>query len=363
MTHANGPVDDEAVAEMVAACRPEWRVTDYDRAAEGTDFVAFVDCETPEGSREAVLKATTAGFVDPTIARAEPRLYELLGRETSIPVPAVYGYVDEHSTHPAPFSLLERVAGRNYESDVGSLPADVREQVCREAGANLAELHELRTFDRVGSVGVRDGDLAVVSTEEDGPFTDGREWFSRSVEETLDSLADGTYFPEMADEPRRFTDLVPSLRAVFEERLAEMPAPDRPRFCHWDYRYGNLLLDADRRSRPTEATTGVTAAVLDLANLSSTDPAYNLAAVEYHLLHDRDDPAIRARHRAALRDAYAAGREAWTFDAAVRERMDLYVLKKRCDAMACLPLWHAEKAQMGRARVERLHREAVAEWL
>lgn len=339
---------------MVRACRPEWRLRRYEEAAEGTDFVAFVDCETPDGTCEAVLKATTAGFVDPEVARAEPRLYELVGRETSIPVPDVYGFVDEHPEYPAPFYLLERVAGENFESNPTALPPDVRERVCRDAGANLAELHELRTFDRVGSVGVRDGELAVVPTDEGGPFDDGHEWFRAGVDSTLDALADGTYFPEMADEPRRFADLVPALREAFDERLAAMPDPDPPRFCHWDYRWGNLLLGPE---------TGETNAVLDWANLSTTEPAYNLACVEYHLLDDGDDEATRESHRTALREAYTAGREAWAFDANVTERMATYALLKRCDAMACLPLWHEEKNEAGRARVERIHREAVAAML
>jgi aminoglycoside phosphotransferase (APT) family kinase protein len=347
-------VADADVAGMVAACRPAWRVAGYERAAEGTDFVAFVDCETPDGPREVVLKATTAGFVRPEVARAEPRLYDLVGRETSIPVPAVYGFVDAHDEYPSPFYLLERVDGENVEADPTALPADVRERVCRDAGANLADLHELRTFDRVGSVGVRDGDLAVVPNDEGGPYADGLAWFRDGVASTLDALADGTYFPELADDPERFADLVPALREAFDARLAAMPAPDPPRFCHWDYRWGNLLL---------APATGETRAVLDWANCSTTDPAYNLACVEYHLLGDADDPATRESHRSALREAYAAGREDGTFDATVTDRMATYALLKRCDAMACLPLWHQEKGEEGRARVERVHREAVACYL
>lgn len=358
MSDTNGvgdaDLDFDDVATMVRACRPEWRVTDHEEAAEGTDFVAFVDCETPDGPREAVLKATTAGFVAPEVARAEPRLYELVGRETSIPVPDVYGFVDGHPEYPAPFYLLERVDGENFESTPRALPTDVRERVCRDAGANLAELHELGTFDRVGSVGVRDGDLAVVPNDEGGPFDDGREWFRAGVDSTLDTLAEGTYFPERAVEPERFADLVPTLREAFDERLAAMPDPDPPRFCHWDYRWGNVLLDSE---------TGETRAVLDWANLSTTDPAYNLACVEYHLLNDGDDGATHERHRTALRQAYAAGREDWTFDASVTERMATYALLKRCDAMACLPLWHEEKDRAGRARVERVHRETLSAML
>jgi aminoglycoside phosphotransferase (APT) family kinase protein len=347
-------VTDADVAGMVRACPPEWRCRGYERAEEGTDFVAFVDCETPDGQRTAVLKATTAGFVEPEVARAEPRLYALAGRETSIPVPEVYGFVDDHAEYPSPFYLLERLDGENYESDPRSLGVDRRERVCRDAGTNLAELHGLGTFDRIGSVGVRDGDLTVVPNDEGGPYDDGREWFRDAVDGTLAALADGTYFPDLAEEPERFADLVPVLREAFDERVAAMSEPDPPRFCHWDYRWGNLLLDP---------ATAETRAVLDWANLSTAEPAYNLACVEYHLLDDGDEEPTRERHRTALREAYARGREDWAFDANVVERMAVYALLKRCDAMACLPLWHEERDEEGRARVERVHREAVATFL
>ncbi len=172
------------------------------------------------------------GFVDPEVARAEPRLYELVARETAVPVPEVYGFVDDHAEYPSPFYLLERLDGENYE------------------------------FDRVGSVGVRDGDLTVVPNGEGGPYDDdGRAWFRDAIENTLDALTEGTYFPEMADEPERFADLVPTIRAAFDERIAAMPDPDPPRLCHCDYRWRDLLLDP---------ATGETRAVLDWANCSTT---------------------------------------------------------------------------------------------
>jgi aminoglycoside phosphotransferase (APT) family kinase protein len=345
-------VSDADVAEMVRACRPEWRVQAFERAAEGTDFVAFVDCVTPDGPRRAVLKATTAGFVRPEVARAEPRLYDILCRETSIPVPEVYGAVDAHEAFPAPFYLLEHVDGTNVEADPGALSPAARERTCREAGRNLAELHELRTFPRVGSVGIRDG-LTVVPGEE-GLFKDGREWFRAAAQRSVEALAEGTYFPDRAEQPDRFADLAAPLAEAFEERIAAMPDPAPPRFCHWDYRYGNLLLDPE---------TGATRAVLDFANCSTADPAYNLACAEYHLLGVDDEAATVARHRAVLREAYAAGRDAWTFDEAVEARLQTYALKCRVDAMACLPLWHEEKSSTGKDSVERAHREAVAAYL
>lgn len=348
-------VDDEAVRGMVAALRPDWTVEAVERSEYGTDFVAVLDVRTPDGAREVVLKATTAGWMAPEIARAEPRLLELVGSETGVPVPTVYGYRDSHPTHPAPFYLMERVDGENYEGRPEAIPAAARERVVAEAGRNLADLHEVGRLPAIGSVGVRDGDLAVLDTEAHPRYEDGREWLLDGQREALDALEDGGWFPEMADDRERFADLVPALREHLEAEIPALPGPDPPRYCHWDYRYGNLLVDPE---------TGETRAVLDWANLRAADPAYNLAKAEAHLF----DPTVEDGGRvAALRDrfrtAYAAGRDGWTFDDATRERIDTYLLTCRIDAMACLPLWHEDATPAERDEREHQHRAYVAEYL
>lgn len=221
------PPSGDAVAGMVRACRPMWGVRDHDPVDEGTDFVARVACATPEGDRTAVLKTTTAGFVTPDIARAESRLYELVGRETDVPVPAVYGFVDDHGTYPAPFYLLEHVDGESVQGRPEMLDPEARTPVVRKAGTNLATLHGLGTLPRVGKVGVRDGDLAVLDGEY-GPVDDFREWFRAGVAETCDALAGGTFFPDRAAEPERFADLAEPLRAELFARADTLSDPDPP---------------------------------------------------------------------------------------------------------------------------------------
>lgn len=373
-TDTNGDPDSKAVAGMVDACTG-WTVSGYDRVPEGTDFVAVVDCATPDGTRTAVLKATTAGFVDPEIARSEPRLYRLVDRETSVPVPEVYGFVDHHDTYPAPFYLLEHVDGENLEGRAETLDPAARERVVREAGANLAALHELGTLPRVGSVGVDAdgtdavrpgprcaadgplrGDLAVHDGEH-GPVEGFREWLHAGVEKTCDALAGGTYFPELADEPDRFADLAEPLRTELHARIDALSDPESPRLCHWDYRYGNLLVDTD---------TGETLAVLDWANLLAAEPAYNLAKVESHLFDRRTETDERERTtalREAFRNAYERGRDGWTFTDDVATRIDTYLLSCRMEAMACLPLWHEDATAEERARREHEHRAFVGEYL
>ncbi|WP_246023018.1 phosphotransferase family protein [Halosimplex halophilum] len=346
-------VSDEAVRGMVAAIRPEWAVESIERSPHGTDFVATLDVRTPEGPRSVVLKATTADLVDPPVARSEPRLFELVGRETTIPVPRVYGYCDAHEAFPAPFYLAEHVEGANLEDDPGRLGPAARERVVRAAGRNLAELHELGPLPAVGSVGVADGELTVLDTDDHPRAEDFRERLLEDYEGTLDALADGGYFPELADDPERFADLVPAVREHLRDAIPALPEPDPPTYNHWDYRYGNLLVDPG---------TGETKAVLDWANLSAAEPAYNLAKVEFHLLKPvRDDPERTAELREAFRSAYSEDRGDWSFDEATLERMAVYRLVDRLDAMACLPLWYEDATPAERDERAAEHRAFLAE--
>lgn len=349
-----GQVSDSMVRGMVAEIEPEWRVTAIERSPYGTDLVAVLDVRTPE-RRSVVLKATTADFVDPIIARSEPRLLELINRETTIPVPAVVGYCDVHERYPAPFYVMEYVEGENYEGQLADLSVAARETLLREAGENLAELHELGPLAAPGKVGVQDSELCVLDTDDHPRHDDFHDAVLADCEETLDSLVDGGFYPDLADDLERFADLVPELREYVRKRIPALSAPDDPTYCHWDYRMGNLLIKPD---------TGETRAVLDWANLSSAEPAYNLAQTEFYLLSPiADGPRRTSRLREVFRTAYAEARTDWSFDESTCERLDVYRLVGRMGAMACLPLWYQDASTEERTERAAEHRAAVNQYL
>lgn len=350
---------DDRVRAMVAELQPAWTVEAIHRVEEGTEFVAILDIRTPEGPLRAVCKATTAGLVDPPVARAEPRLLEFVASETSIPVPEVYAACERHDELPAPFYLLEHVEGENYENRVDELTAAQRERICREAGRNLAELHELGPLPAAGGIGVADDELGVLGAgnpdSEHETYEDGREWLLNSVGGTLDALETGGWFPELADDTERFADLVPEVRAYAENAIPALPEPDPPTYCHTDYRYGNFLVDPE---------TGETRTVLDWANLAAAPPTYNLGNTESLLLTpDRDPEARTAELRETFRSAYEDRRSDWTLDAAAREWIDVSLLASRLAAMACLPLWYQDATPAERDERAAEHREFVAEFL
>ncbi|MFC7230858.1 phosphotransferase family protein [Saliphagus sp. GCM10025308] len=347
-------ITDSEVRGMVEALKPRWRVAAIKRSTHGTDLVAILDVRTPK-RRSVVLKATTAGFVDPIIARSEPRLLMLVNRETNIPVPAVFGYCDDHERYPAPFYLMEYIEGENYEGQAEELSIDVRETLLREAGQNLAELHELGPLPAAGKVGAQNGELTVLDTEKYPRSDDFRDKVLADCEETLDSLANGGFYPELADDPTRFDDLVPEVREYLRARVPALPTPGEPTYCHWDYRFGNLLINPE---------AGETQAVLDWANLSAAEPANNLAQTEFYLLSpEADGPQQTSHLRETFRAAYTETRTEWSFDEPILERMDVYRLACRLGAMACLPLWYQDASEEKRDERANEHRAFVEQYL
>ncbi|WP_435178190.1 phosphotransferase family protein [Halorussus sp. AFM4] len=328
------------VPRMVAEIAPDWSVERIRPTEEGTDSVFFLTVATPGGRREVVLKAFTGEAVPPTVARSEPRVLELLAAETEIPVPEVVGFVDDHPDLPAPFFVAERLPGANGSGRFRDLSADALARVLGEAGEHLAQLHEVRTFDRFGRIGVEDGDLAVVG-DGDGPRDRWTDWLLADAEDTLDGIEGG-----------RFDDLVGPLREYVREAVPALDPPNEGVFVHWDYRLGNLLVDPE---------TGEETGVLDWADLLAGDPVYNLATVEDHNVNwQTRDVVLRRRLRERFRAAYDAHRSG-DGPEDFGERKRVYHLCNRLNAMACLPDWYGNETLRDERAAE--HRMFVREYV
>jgi aminoglycoside phosphotransferase (APT) family kinase protein len=348
-------ISDETISKMVRHLKPAWSVEAVTRAGNGTDFVATIDTRTPVGVRATVLKATMADHVAPETACAEPRILSFISRETSIPVPTVFGYCDEHTEFPVPFYLMEHIQGANCEGRIQDLSKTARIEILHEAGRNLAKLHELGPLRKTGRIGVVDGNLTILDTDEFPSYNSFHDWLLASYEDSVDTLASGGYFPDLADDKARFADLVPSLKQYLRETIPELPPPEPPTYCHNDYRYGNLLVDP---------ATGSTRAVLDWGIFSAGAPAYNLANTESLLLTPDRDPTDRTEKlRQAFRNSYGKARSDWLFDDAVCERMEVYRLTCRIDAMACLPLWCQDDTPSERDERAAEHRAFVRRYV
>lgn len=361
---ADTHISDRTLVDMVHHLEPEWTLVRRERIDEGANFAARLDVTTPTGNRRVVLKVSTSSHpLAGTRAQVEPRMLSLVGRETTIDVPTVFGVCDDHEVYPAPFFLMSYVEGESFDhARAPTLPKPTRETVFREAGENLAELHMLGPLPAVGELAYRDGGVTILETDEAPRYDRFHDWLLDTYEETLDRIEeDGGYFPDLTEDPTRFTDLVPEVRRYLRETIPKLAPPEPPTYCHKDYRYGNVVVDPN---------TGRTRAVLDWGILMSAPPAFNIALTESKLLKpDLNDDSRATTGRAGelrqtLWDAYAETRDDWTFDAETRERIRLYRLAYRLDAMACLPFWYRTDPTMDDRDVRAAeHRAFVEQYL
>ncbi len=339
---------------MITSLEPAWSLQSAERATEGTDVVYFVRLDTPASSLEAVLKACS--FVDPAAFRPEPVTLQILADETDIPVPTVYGRVDEHESLPAPYFLMERRDGEVCEGASRALPLPVIERLARAGGRHLATLHEVGSFGRYGTIHCHS------------------DWMEGTADPTADDLVVGpeghdtwrdALAAQVAEWPgqfhERFASLADPFRAFLETRLEAVPAPDRPVFGNTDYRLGNLLINPE---------TGETKAVIDWGNCHTTEPVYNLVALEEHLCGyaTLDDPR-RRRVRRAIEIGYGERTSRPAIEETLFEEGELTPLGEcyygvhRLAPLVWFSLWNASAGPDERQKTADRHHAVVQDLL
>jgi aminoglycoside phosphotransferase (APT) family kinase protein len=357
-----GPLTPRELREMVATVWPDWELVGAERADSTTDAVYFLTLATDGARRDVVLKACDRAEHD--AFRPEPYLLDTVRRETSVPVPAVYGAVDDHDALPAPFFLMERCPGE----PVGvpdHLDAAALDRVAYEAGRHLGEIHRLGSFARFGPLrlardaaggrdergGAIDPDFdpepeadsepasAAASTPDaiggiSGPgyevtvpasaHDDWRDWFRE--------LVDG----HLADLPSRFSDLEPAIRARLGTVDDLLDSQFEPVPVHADYRPGDLLVDPE---------SGETLAVFDFGDAYTADAEYNLAGTEHHLCGwDGLDTDRRECVRENLLSGYRET-NALRDDGSLWELYDLYLLATWLRGLRRFDDWYADASE------------------
>lgn len=327
-------VDDGVVRAIFDVEFPDWTLDSWREADEGTDFVAFIDCETPDGATRIVLKVQD--FLDPVSFRPEPRLIRLVAERTEIPVPEVLALDLEDGELP-PYFVMSYVEGEQVASSHDVSDTALR-RVARAAGDHLAQIHEMATWDAYSVLRHEDdvadydgrtpGGLAVMD-----PGHSWRESLEAGAHGQLDRFGDW------------FADLENALREAAVEVLADVPDQPRRSLVNGDCRFGNLLVDAD---------SGETHAVLDWGNQFTGDPAYDRVKTEDYLcgFAPRDDPK-RVLVRDAIREGYRERRPLTIDD----DRRDAYLLHSRIPALAWFDLWYGDAANP--ERIAATHRAFV----
>lgn len=251
---------------------------------------------------------------------AEPRLIDLVGDRTDVPVPDVL--LVRETTDPSYF-VMARADGDAVDS-LDALTLAERERLVGEVGTVLGELHRmdlpLSTFGRVRA------DADGLHTLE--PFETWRPRFADLLSVNVDALAE-----------LRLGDLAPRLRRHFEDATPAVPDASTPRLSYFDCKVENLLLSRDGPGSLIET-------VLDWEGLSTTHWAFTLAFAERTLVErdglvEWDDADERARLRHRLYAGYADGR-GWDDPGLDADWYDTYLLATYV-LLAASPYWLVDR--------------------
>lgn len=328
------PISTAMIERAVRAINPEWSLHAYEPAKGGYLPVHILQLSTPDGQRRAVLKSSpdeeTHGI------DVEARILRLLNAHTSIPVPEVYGAVDEHDDLPAPLFLSEYAPGVTVErNELDTLPDDRLELLARTSGRHLAELHDFDVFDAYGYL-KRNPDYTLCG-ERPPPSTDTivvadptktwRQQIRASADDTLTPTTD-----------TRFGDLVDAIEPFLDERIARLDGPFRPVLGHIDNSVENIRHDPD---------TGEITGMLDWAFSMSVTPAYDLVLIEQSMNGGQwrllpESPDYTDRIRPALLEGYREAGSSHAF-AELDAHRDLYELLSLLRSMNNLETWLSVK--------------------
>ena len=288
--------DSDTIRRMVQHIEPDWRVADATPATAGQHIVYLLTVETPAGPRDCVLKATPDG--KPGTCDVEARILAIVAEHTTVPVPEVFGVVDEHDALPAPFFLSSREPGADFDrTGLGELTDDRVDALARSSGRQLARLHAMDALDGYGYVGVAyDEPLSGGRPSADTDqlvVTDATEDWTTCLRASVEGVVDGLG-------ETRFADLQSTVAPAVETAIDTVEDPADPTVCRIDHSLDNLLVDPD---------SGETTALLDWEFQFAGTPAYDLAFVERSLAGGSwsftpDAPDQHERIRAGLVAGY-----------------------------------------------------------
>ena len=240
-------IPDSTVEELCRLVDPEWELERTDPAERGFCSVYRVVLASDGVPQDRYLKVSPDGgrWGIPD----EARVQAVLDAHTSIPVPEVYGVVDDHNDLPSPFYLMQALPGEElaYEC-VSRFDDHVLRRLARETGEYLGELHSVPAVDRFGHVRHDDSDRCGGAPDGD-PTTltvgDPYETWPVSLRAYLDRELD-----RHADSP--FAVLTSELREWFSDGISDVVGPFEPVLGRNDHGLHNLLIDPD-----TGAITGM----------------------------------------------------------------------------------------------------------
>lgn len=209
-------------------------------------------------SDEYILKVRTNPKNKIPWFRAEPRIYEMISKETDIPSPGIVYRDLSRESYQDMFYVMEALDGENPQHIRGELGQEELEEILHQYGRVLGKTHQVQITDQYGIIGYEDGVF--------GPPDFAEQW-NWALEGSMSAWKEIT--EDEWEEP-------PEIRFDSEkvkERLPEMP---KSVLLHSDNRLDNLLVE-----------NGEITGFLDWSHPWSGHKVYDLIKTEY-LMIERD---------------------------------------------------------------------------
>lgn len=228
------PADE--LDRMIDTIAPEAVILEASPVETGHHIVYRLTVDTPEAERDCYLKATPEG-THPTVD-LEARILAILATHTEIPVPEVYGVVDDLDGLPSPYVLLEAIPEEvRSRKELATVSDDFLRGIAHESGRYLAELHSLDAVDAFGFLtpdgpelhgGRPGGDFDAIRVVD--PVEDWRDRYRDGANEALNEIED-----------TRFADVVPDIEPIVAARIADLEGPFEPVLARIDQALGNIV--------------------------------------------------------------------------------------------------------------------------
>lgn len=339
-------VDASTLAEierMVRLASEEFEVVSATPVDAGYNDSYQLHVRSAKAPRTCVLK-TNVG--PPEWLRVEARLYTLLKHATTIPVPTVYGSIDDHPDLPTPFILMEHIAGAHPPANPNDICDAALIYLGRQFGRYLGELHALESIDAFGPVrafvdatdpGGTSGQVRAAGLTVDQPQEEWRRWLQAFTRDRLAEHAE-----------TRFSDLTARIRAAIDARTARMTDSSTPVLGRIDHAGGNVLVDP---------TTMEITGLIDWDMVHTVHAEYDLVCAEQSLSGTASfDDEARVNVRQALHEGYAETNQV-EMD---RDLRRLYLLANLVVRQLWLSAWVPSSEAEA---IEQRHRELILELL
>lgn len=188
--------------------------------------------------------------------KAEPRIYDLVSKNSEIPSPEVL-YTDfSEEKYDNAFYIMEEMPGQNPDKIKDELQQSDLEQILKRYGKMLGRIHEITQFDSYGLLVSESGELAVDESADKWPWS-----FEGTMNSWKSRIEEGWKNP-------------PEIKMLDKDEINRF-LPDDPgsALAHSDNRLDNLLIEG------SEIT-----AFLDWSHPRAGSAEYDLVRAEYLLI-------------------------------------------------------------------------------